>query len=102
MDFHTIRDAFIAVPDAIKNMSPVADHWQQHDSLGALLVDGLRGQGAKIHGSGSMTIDLTQTSYSTVPSVDMELGNASSDHSDETLEMLANGLVNGVGAFFGY
>ena len=58
--------------------------------------------GAKIHGSGSMTIDLTQTSYSTVPSVDMELGNASSDHSDETLEMLANGLVNGVGTFFGY
>lgn len=93
---------YIAVPDAIKNMSPVADHWQQHDSLGALLVDGLRGQGAKIHGSGSMTIDLTQTSYSTVPSVDMELGNASSDHSDETLEMLANGLVNGVGTFFGY
>ena len=93
---------YIAVPDAIKNMSPVADHWQQHDSLGASLVDGLRGQGAKIHGSGSMAIDLTQTSYSTVPSVDMELGNASSDHSDETLEMLANGLVNGVGAFFGY
>ena len=49
-----------------------------------------------------MAIDLTQTSYSIVPSVDMELGNASSDHSDETLEMLANGLVNGVGAFFGY
>lgn len=93
---------YIAVPDSIKNMSPVADHWQQHDSLGVSLVDGLRGQGAKIHGSGSMAIDLTQTSYSTVPSVDMELGNASSDHSDETLEMLANGLVNGVGAFFGY
>ena len=93
---------YIAVPDAIKNMSPVADHWQQHDSLGASLVDGLRGQGAKIHGSGSMTIDLTQTSYSTVPSVDMELGNASSDHSDETLEMLANGIVNGVSTFFGY
>lgn len=30
----------------------------------------------KIHGSGSMAIDLTQTSYSTIPSVDMELGNA--------------------------
>lgn len=93
---------YIAVPDAIKDMSPVADHWQQHDSLGASLVDGLRGQGAKIHGSGSMAIDLTQTSYSTVPSVDMELGNASSDHSDETLEMLADGLVNGIGTFFGY
>ena len=76
--------------------------WQQHDSLGASLVDGLRGQGAKIHGSGSMAIDLTQTSYSTVPSVDMELGNASSDHSDAVLEILADGLVNGVSTFFGY
>lgn len=93
---------YIAVPDAIKDMSPVADYWQQHNSLGESLVDGLRGQGAKIHGAGSMAIDLTQTSYSTVPSVDMELGNASSDHSDETLGMLADGLVNGVGAFFGY
>ena len=93
---------YIAVPDAIKDMSPVADHWKQHDSLGASLVDGLRGQGAKIHGSGSMAIDLTQTSYSTVPSVDMELGNASSDHSDAALEILADGLVNGVSTFFGY
>lgn len=49
-----------------------------------------------------MTIDLTQTSYSTVPSVDMELGNASSDHSDAVLEILADGLVNGVSTFFGY
>ena len=93
---------YIAVPDAIKDMEPVARHWQQHDSLGASLVDGLRGQGAKIHGSGSMAIDLTQTSYSTVPSVDMELGNASSDHSDAALEILADGLVNGVSTFFGY
>ena len=93
---------YIAVPDAIKDMEPVATHWQQHDSLGASLVDGLRGQGAKIHGSGSMAIDLTQTSYSTVPSVDMELGNASSDHSDAALEILADGLVNGVSTFFGY
>ena len=32
-----------------------------------------------------MAIDLTQTSYSTVPSVDVELGNACSDHSDACL-----------------
>ncbi len=39
--------------------------------------DGLSDVGMKIHGSGSMAIDLTQTSYSTIPSVDMEHGNAS-------------------------
>ena len=83
-------------------MEPVASHLREDDALGECLIEGLSACGAKINGGGSMSIDLTQTSYSTVPSVDMELGNASSDHSDETLEMLANGLVNGVGAFFGY
>lgn len=92
---------YIRVPDSIKGMEPVASHWQQHDALGAALVEGLRGQGAKINGKGSMAIDLTQTSYSTVPSVDMELGNACSDHSDGTLGMLADGLVAGVNSYFG-
>ena len=49
----------------------------------------------------SMNIDLSQTSYSTIPSVDMELGNASSDHSDSTLNSLADGLVLGLNAYFG-
>lgn len=92
---------YIRVPDGIKGMEPVASHWQQHDALGAALVEGLRGQGAKINGKGSMAIDLTQTSYSTVPSVDIELGNACSDHSDGTLGMLADGLVAGVNSYFG-
>ena len=48
-----------------------------------------------------MNIDLIQTSYSTIPSVDMELGNASSDHSDSTLNNLADGLVLGLNAYFG-
>ncbi len=68
---------YIAVPDAIKDMEPVATHWQQHNALGASLINGISDVGMKIHGSGSMAIDLTQTSYSTIPSVDMELGNAS-------------------------
>ena len=70
---------YISVPEALKNMEPVASHWQQHDTLGTDLVEGLREQGATIYGKGHMGIDLTQTSYSTIPSVDMELGNAYSD-----------------------
>ena len=93
---------YIAVPDAIKDMEPVATNWQKHNALGASLVNGLGDVGMKIHGSGSMAIDLTQTSYSTIPSVDMELGNASSDHSDETLENIADGLMAGINAYYGY
>ena len=50
---------------------------------------------------GSMEMDLTQTSYSTIPSVDIELGDKASDHSGATLETLANGLLAGVNTFFG-
>lgn len=92
---------YISVPDGLKSMEPVASHWSEHNALGAALVEGLRAQGAKINGSGSMSIDLTQTSYSTVPSVDIELGNACSDHSDSALELLGDGLVQGVNSYFG-
>lgn len=92
---------YISVPDGLKSMEPVASHWSEHNALGSALVEGLRAQGAKIHGGGSISIDLTQTSYSTVPSVDMELGNACSDHSDSALDLLGNGLVQGVNSYFG-
>lgn len=92
---------YISVPDGIKGMEPVASHWKQHNALGESLVDGLRGQGCKIKGNGSMAIDLTQTSYSTIPSVDIELGNGTSDHSDGTLAKQADGLVQGVKSYFG-
>lgn len=91
---------YISVPEALKNMEPVASHWQQHDTLGTDLVEGLREQGATIYGKGHMGIDLTQTSYSTIPSVDMELGNAYSDHSDVVLEQLATGLLTGINTYF--
>ena len=42
----------------------------------------------------------TQTSYSTIPSVDMELGNAYSDHSDAILDQLAEGLLQGINVYF--
>ena len=91
---------YISVPEALKNMEPVASHWQQHDTLGTDLAEGLREQGATIYGKGHMGIDLTQTSYSTIPSVDMELGNAYSDHSDVILEQLATGLLTGINTYF--
>lgn len=86
---------YISVPDGLKSMEPVASHWSEHNALGSALVEGLRAQGAKINGGGSMSIDLTQTSYSTIPSVDMELGNACSDHSDSVLDLLGNGRYRG-------
>ena len=91
---------YMSVPDALKSMDPVADTWKSSEYLGECLISGLKGQGCKIMSSGSMDMDLTQTSFSTVASVDIELGNQSSDHSDGALALLAQGLLEGINEYF--
>ena len=94
---------YMSVPEtaSYRSMEPVASHWQEHHKLGDSLVAGLKGAGVKIFSSGKMAMDLTQTSYSTVPSVDIELGDKASNHSAAELEQLGNGLADGVDLFFG-
>ena len=91
---------YISTPEKLKGMEPVASHWQQHKALGDALISGLKSVGAKINGDGTMGVDLTQTSYSTIPSIDVELGNAASKHDDATLSNLADGLVAGIRTMF--
>ncbi len=92
---------YMSVPDALKTMYPVSETWERSDTLGECLITGLASQNCALFESGSMPVDLTQTSYSTVPSIDIELGNAASDHSQEVLANLAAGLLAGVNAYFG-
>lgn len=93
---------YMGVPDiaSYRSMEPVASHWEQHEQLGSCLIEGLRGSNIKIFSEGRMGMDLTQTSYSTVPSVDIELGDKVSDHSEEWLAKLAEGLAEGIDLFF--
>lgn len=94
---------YMSVPDvaSYRAMEPVASNWQKHHALGENLISGLRSAGVKIFSGGSMAMDLTQTSYSTIPSVDIELGDKASDHSAATMEVLANGLLAGINGYFG-
>ena len=92
---------YMSVPDGIKYLPTVAGTWEKSEKLGASLIRGLEAGENKIMGEGCMDMDLTQTAYSTVPSVDIELGNQSSDHGEEKLYQLAEGLVKGIDIFFG-
>ena len=94
---------YMSVPNvaSYRNMEPVKSSWEKHNALGECLVEGLRQSGVKIFSGGSMEMDLTQTSYSTIPSIDIELGDKASDHSAGTLSNLADGLVKGVEQYFG-
>ena len=99
----TVKGCFyMSVPDALKDMEPVASHWKEHEKLGDCLIEGLRDQGMKIWGSNPLDMDLTQTSFSTIPSVDIELGNQCSRHDDSLLTQEADGLVKGINSFFGF
>lgn len=93
---------YMSVPSnaSYRSMEPVASHWESHNRLGSCLIEGLRAGGNKIFSSGAMEMDLTQTSYSTIPSVDIELGDKASSHSSETLEKLADGLITGLNQFY--
>ena len=94
---------YISVPDnaSYRSMEPVASHWEEHNALGEAILQGMTEQETvKISGDGSIALDLTQTSYSTVPSVDVEVGDKASDHSEEAQKVLAAGIVAGVGHYF--
>lgn len=94
---------YMGVPDvaSYRNMEPVASNWKKHEALGKSLINGLSANGTKIFSNGRMDMDLTQTSYSTIPSIDIELGDKTSDYGKDTLKRLSKGLADGIDSYFG-
>lgn len=92
---------YLRAPEGLKSKYPVADTWQKSHRLGDSIIEGLRDNGNKIRSSGYTLQDLTQTSYSKVPTVNIELGNQSSKHDDKSLLKLCNGLKDGINRYFG-
>ena len=92
---------YISVPEieSYRSMEPVASHWQEHQALGEALLVGARQQSIPLFQNGNMALDLTQTSYSTVPSVDVEVGDRASDRSPETLKNISQAIVIGLNEF---
>lgn len=93
---------YCSVPDdeAYRQMEPVSLHWQEHEKLGKSLIFGLGKAGIPRWGDGTLPMDLTQTSYSTIPSVDLELGDTASDYSYATLVKVARGIKEGLNWFY--
>lgn len=94
---------YTKVPDnnIYKNMDPVASNWEKCDELGISIIGGLRSRGdIAINGEEGIEMDLTQTSYSTIPSMDIELGNGELTPGDELYQKLAEGVYIGISNFF--
>ena len=93
---------FISVPDNKKyrKMEPVASHWKEHQALGEAVVGGIHEEGFKLFNDGQLPLDLTQTSYSTIPSIDLEVGDGGSDISAKTQKKMAKGIVKGLNSYY--
>ena len=91
---------YIKVPEQLHAMEPVCDYWQKHDALGEAIVTSLEDDGFKKYKDGYMSIDLTQTSYSEIPSVDIELGNQCSALDDITLSHMAESIATAIQDYF--
>lgn len=94
---------YIGVPsdNGYREMEPVKSIWEKSEELGKCLIGGLRSIGGiPINGEENIPQDLTQTSYSTIPSMVIELGNADLDLSDELYQRLAEGVYTGIANFF--
>ena len=92
---------YCSVPNvaSYRAMEPVASHWKDHHYLGDCLITGMKNKGMKISGTGAVAMDLTQTSFSTIPSVDLEIGDRATDYSSATLSTTAKGIVDGLDIF---
>lgn len=91
---------YCGVPDELKYLENVAAHCAESERLGAALVAGLKDRGLSLYNGGRTDTDLTQTSYSTIPTVDIELGNQSTLPTTENLETRARGVLDGVRSYF--
>ena len=91
---------YCSVPDGIKQLPNVKNHWKESDRLGECLVTGLASQSVPVYDNGKIETDLTQTSFSTIPTVDIELGNQCTLTQTSEIEKRAKGLLEGVELFF--
>ena len=92
---------YMSVPDKLKYLDNVASSWKESEKLGDTIIKAFKENGIKVFSSGSMDQDLTQTSYTEIPSIDLEYGDKQTDISDSNLEKMAEATVKGIANYFG-
>ena len=95
---------YLSVPDiaSYRAMYPVSTHYQKSNRMGECLLAAVRCKGLRIFAAGSMPVDLMQTSYSKIPTLDMEVGDRVSAHTTAAQTPIAEALVDGLNRFFGF
>ena len=90
---------YCSIPEALKTLDNVNFHYNASEALGETLVQALVSQGIKKFNKGKIPMDLTQNSYSLIPTVNIELGNQCTRPTTVKLEQYARGLLEGIKNF---
>ena len=83
------------------NMEPLKSNAHRIYKLGDSIIEAFKGMGEKIwKNKGTLQGDLTQLSFSTNASVDIELGDRKTEVTAEKLEIYATGITKGIDNYF--
>lgn len=83
------------------NMEPLKSNVENIRALGKSIINAFNDMGERVWKSGMMAGDLTQLSYSTNASIDLELGDKATVLTDERVESLTEGIKRGLDNYFG-
>lgn len=90
-----------SIPDGLKKLKNVGAHSAKSEFLAECLIKGAGEEDLRIFKDGSLPVDLTQTSYSTIPTVDIELGNQNTIPDLERLNRRASAIAKGIEYYYG-
>jgi len=85
-----------SIPEQLKTLKNVKAHCKESERLGACMISAAKEEKLTVYKNGTMEVDLTQTSYSTIPTIDIELGNQCTSTDYATLEKRAAVVVKGI------
>lgn len=97
------KGMFVIVPIKKKSyidMEPVKSNYNNILKLSECMIDAWKEDGLKVFQNGMRGEDLTQISYSTVPSIDIEMGDKATYVDDEVRYDMAKAIYHGVENYF--
>lgn len=101
---HSDKGIFFITPYNNKtylSMEPLKSNADNIRKFGRAIIAVFNEMGEKVwKGKGELQLDLTQMSYSTNPSVDIELGDVKTVITDEKLDIFAEGIKRGIDRYF--
>lgn len=91
---------YCGIPPQLQYMPHVTDNYRESERLGVSIITAFERGVLPLFNNGRMELDLTTTSYATIPTVVMELGNQHTVLTAQRLESLAESIYLGVQIFY--